>query len=187
MTFCRSFLHLLQKHLYLKPSNREQSLWAFFLTVCLSATISLALGLEYIGGYIPCDLCLIERIPYYSAIPLLILAGFLVWVPSLSSWVRFLFLCVFILMINSLLFAIYHAGIEYGFWPAPLSCGSSATRLTADVNQLLANLNNIQPPSCAEAPGHFLFLSFAGWNVVASLFFTFTSLYAASKGIFSNR
>ncbi|MCZ2203682.1 disulfide bond formation protein B [Bartonella sp. A05] len=187
MTFCWPFQHMLQKHLHLKLSKKEQSLWALFLAFCLSATIGLALGFEYIEGYIPCDLCLIERVPYYSAIPLLILAGLLAWCSHMSSWVRFLFLCVFILMINSLLFAVYHAGVEYGFWPAPLSCGQGTTKLTADVNQLLAQLNNIHPPSCVEAPGRFLFLSFAGWNAVASLFYTFISLYAASKGLLANR
>lgn len=175
----------LKKHLHLEPSRKEQSLWAFFLAFCLSATIGLALGFEHLGGYLPCDLCLIERFPYYGAIPFLLLAGFGAWFFRVSSWIQLLFLCVFVLMSISLVLAIYHAGVEYGFWTAPLSCGLNAVRKTTDINQLLNQLNNIHPPSCSEAPIRFLFLSFAGWNVVASLFFTLISLYITSKGILS--
>ncbi|WP_273755580.1 disulfide bond formation protein B [Bartonella sp. MM73XJBT.G] len=176
---------LLNKHLHLEPSRKEQSLWAFFLAFCLSATVGLALGFEHFDGYLPCDLCLIERFPYYGAIPFLLLAGFGAWFFRMSSWIQLLFLCVFVLMSISLVLAIYHAGVEYGFWEAPLSCGLNAARKTSDINQLLNQLNNIHPPSCSEAPTHFLFLSFAGWNVVASLLFTLMSLYITSKGILS--
>ncbi|WP_019222768.1 disulfide bond formation protein B [Bartonella rattaustraliani] len=181
-----SFKQSLHKHLHLEPSRKEQSLWAFFLTFCLSVTISLALGFEYIGGYLPCDLCLIERFPYYGAIPFLILAGIGTWFSRISSWIQLLFLCVFILMTISLVLAIYHTGVEYGFWPAPSSCGTGAIKRTTDVNQLFNRLNNIQPPSCSEASKRFLFLSFAGWNAVASLFYMLISLYVASKGFLSD-
>ncbi|MBB5074447.1 disulfide bond formation protein DsbB [Bartonella callosciuri] len=179
------FQNILKNHLHLEPSRREQSLWAFFLLFCLSATIGLALCFEYIGGYLPCDLCLIERFPYYGALPFLLLAGFGAWFFRISSWVQLLFLCVFVLMTISLVLAVYHAGVEYGFWKAPPSCGVSVVRRTTDVNQLFAGLNNIHPPSCSEAPTHFLFLSFAGWNVVASLFYMLISLYVSSKGLLS--
>ncbi|EJF76593.1 hypothetical protein ME7_00850 [Bartonella birtlesii LL-WM9] len=181
-----SLRHIFHKHLHHEPSRKEQSLWAFFLAFGLSSTIGLALGFEYIGGYLPCDLCLIERLPYYSALPFLLLAGFAAWFFRISSWVQLLFFCVFILMTISLVLAIYHTGIEYGFWPAPSSCGSSATSRTADVNQLLNQLNNIYPPACSEASLRFLSLSFAGWNALASLFYMLASFYIASKGLLSD-
>ncbi|WP_273760670.1 disulfide bond formation protein B [Bartonella sp. ML70XJBT.G] len=180
----RSIFH---KHLHLEPSRKEQSLWAFSLAFCLTSTIGLALGFEYIGGYLPCDLCLIERFPYYSALPFLLLAGFGAWFFRISSWVQLSFFCVFVLMFISLVLAVYHAGIEYGFWPAPPSCGLSAMRRTTDVSQLFNQLNTIHPPSCSEAPIRFLFLSFAGWNVVASLFYMLASFYIASKGLLSSK
>ncbi|UNE53973.1 disulfide bond formation protein B [Bartonella machadoae] len=177
--------HILHKHFYLEPSKRELSLWAFFLAFCLSATIGLALCFEHIGGYLPCDLCLIERLPYYSALPFLLLAGFGAWFFRISSWIQLLFLCVFILMTISLVLAVYHTGVEYGFWPAPASCSINVIKKTTDVNQLFNQLNNIHPPSCSEAPIRFLFLSFAGWNVVASLIYMLASLYISSKGLLS--
>ncbi|EJF87783.1 disulfide bond formation protein B [Bartonella rattimassiliensis] len=185
MTCVLSSYPLLNKHFHLEPSRKEQGLWAFFLAFCLSSTIGLALIFEHFGGYLPCDLCLIERFPYYGSIPFLLLAGFGACFFRLSSWIQLLFLCVFVLMSISLVLAIYHAGIEYNFWTAPLSCGSNTMKKTSNVNQLLNQLNNIYPPSCSEASMRFLFLSFAGWNVIASLLFTLMSFYIASKGILS--
>ncbi|WP_455465897.1 disulfide bond formation protein B [Bartonella sp. B39] len=178
--------NIFKKHFYCKPSSKELSLWAFFLAFCLSSTIGLALGFEHIGGYLPCDLCLIERFPYYGALPFLLLAGFGAWFFRMFFRVQLLFLCVFVLMTISFILAVYHAGIEYGFWPAPPSCGLNAIRKTTDVNQLFNLLNNIHPPSCSEASVRFLFLSFAGWNVVASLFCMLISFYVASKGFLSS-
>ncbi|WP_455476880.1 disulfide bond formation protein B [Bartonella sp. B41] len=178
--------HIFNKHLYLGISKKEQSIWAFFLAFCLFTTVSLTLGFEHIGGYLPCDLCLIERYPYYSAIPFLLLAGFVSLFCQTPSFVRFLFLCVLILMTISFILAIYHTGIEYGFWPGPSSCSSNTAKFTTNATQLLDQLNDIIPPSCSEAQGRFLSLSFAGWNVVASTFYMLASLYITSKGIFSN-
>ncbi|MBX4335816.1 disulfide bond formation protein B [Bartonella raoultii] len=177
--------HILKQHFYLEPSKKEQSLWAFFLAFCLSATLGLALGFEHIGGYLPCDLCLIERLPYYGAIPFLILAGFGALFFRLSFWVQLSFLCVFVLMSISLILALYHAGVEYGFWPAPSSCSLSAVKRTTDVSQLFNRLNSLHPPSCSEASLRVFSLSFAGWNVIASLFYALTSFYIASKGLLS--
>ncbi|WP_455476296.1 disulfide bond formation protein B [Bartonella sp. B17] len=187
MTHTLSLQHILQQHLFLKPNRKEQGLWAFFLIFCLSTTIGVTLGFEYIGGYLPCNLCLIERFPYYISLPFLLLAGLGAWFFRMSFGVQFLFSCVFVLMTVSLILALYHMGIEYNFWPAPPSCGSNATVFTTDVNQLLNQLNNIHPPSCSEAPWRFLLLSFAGWNAVFSLFYMMISLYVASKGILSRR
>ncbi|AQX20393.1 disulfide bond formation protein B [Bartonella sp. WD16.2] len=181
---CQCFM---KKHLYRKQSNKERSLWAFFLTLCLAAILGIALSFEIIGGYLPCHLCLLERLPYYGALPLLVLASLLAWVSCLSSLVRFLFICVFVLMATSFVLAIYHAGIEYHFWPAPAHCSLNTTTLTTGVDQLFTSLEKPPAsPSCSQAPARFLFLSFAGWNVLASLLYMLLSLYVASKGLLSN-
>ncbi|WP_102830043.1 disulfide bond formation protein B [Bartonella bovis] len=181
---CQCFI---KKHFLHKQSNKEQSLWAFFLAFCLAATLGIALSFEIIGGYLPCHLCLIERLPYYGALPLLVIAGLLAWASFLPSLVRFLFICVFVLMATSLGLAIYHTGVEYHFWPAPAHCSLNTTISTTDINQLFTSLE--KPPasaSCSQVPARFLFLSFAGWNVLASLLYMLTSMYVASKGLLSN-
>ncbi|AGF74993.1 putative disulfide bond formation protein B [Bartonella australis AUST/NH1] len=187
MTFSPPFRDIVREHFYLKLSRKEQGLWALFLTFCLSATLSIAISFEYIGGYLPCVLCEIERFPYYGAILFSVLAIFGVLFFRRSCWVQILFLCVSISMASSLVLAVYHAGVEYGFWQGPISCSARISKLTTDINQLLNQLNSVKLPSCSQAPGRFLSLSFAGWNVVASFFYLLISLYVTSKGLLSNR
>ena len=55
-----------------------------FLLVAMAATVGTALGFQYIGGYIPCKLCLEERIPYYVGVPLMALAAISSW-PALAA------------------------------------------------------------------------------------------------------
>jgi disulfide bond formation protein DsbB len=51
----------------------------------------------------------------------------------------------------------------------PTNCATgSTTGLSTDAGSLLNDLNAIRPPSCSEAAGRFLGLSFAGWNVIAA-------------------
>ena len=57
------------------PSRKAALPHALVLTLGLAATVGSALGFEHIGGYIPCALCLLERLPYYYAIPVAGLAA----------------------------------------------------------------------------------------------------------------
>ena len=52
----------------LKKENYLQILFIFSITILVSALI-----IEYILGYEPCSLCIVERIPYVLAIIILIL------------------------------------------------------------------------------------------------------------------
>ena len=47
---------------------------ALILVVGAVGTLAAALYFQFVLGYVPCKLCLEERIPYYAAIPLGILA-----------------------------------------------------------------------------------------------------------------
>ncbi|MCL6229218.1 disulfide bond formation protein B [Bartonella bilalgolemii] len=180
MTFSR---FLLTRHLDCTLSNKEQKLWIFILAIFSLIPISIALAFEYISGIFPCKLCVIERLPYYGSLIFLSIAGLSTRFFPFSAWIRSLFWGIFIFMVISFILAIYHAGAEYRFWDAPNNCTSSSIMIIKEASQLLNQLNAFQSPSCNQAPGYFLFLSFAGWNAVASLFLIFISLFVASKGI----
>ena len=75
--------------------------------------------------------------------------------------------------------SIYHAGVEWHFWPGPASCTGGSEVTNADAGTLLSDLNAITPPSCDVAAGRFLGLSFAGWNVVAALALAAIAIKAA--------
>lgn len=161
------------------PSQSIQTWLALFLAVGLAATVGTALGFEHIGGFMPCELCLTERIPYYIGAPLMLIAAFFSAKRFPGFIIRILFIIVFLLMAYDCAISIYHTGAEYGFWPGPSACASSSVRIVENANDLLNSLSGITPPACDRAAGYFLGLSFAGWNVVATFFFAVISLISA--------
>ncbi len=131
--------------------------------------IATVLAFEHLGGYIPCKLCLGQREPFYAAIPL----SALVLAALALGWPRYiatgLLAIVGLLMLYSVVLATFHSGVEWGFWQGPADCGATAGNISSNVGDLLGDLTTKRPPSCDKAAGRFLGLSFAGWNVVASL------------------
>jgi disulfide bond formation protein DsbB len=158
-----------------------------------TASVTLALGtaaLAVVGsawafqfaGYLPCQLCLWQRIPYYVAIPLLLGAGLIAFGGGLGKRaLRAILLVAGLIFVGSTLLAMYHSGVEWGFWPGPTSCGAGGNFSTTDANDLLGALSTTRPPSCNEAAGRFFGLSFAGWNVVASIGLSAACFLAATS------
>lgn len=150
----------------------------FFLAV---ATILAALGFEHIGGYRPCELCLLQRWPYYLSIPLLFAA-----LASLSAgWPRaaalLFFSCALLFLANSGIGA-YQAGAEWKFWPGPTTC-SGEQPMTTNAGNLLESLKTTTVVRCDVPQLRILGLSFAGWNVVVSLALFAVALKAAFAAV----
>jgi disulfide bond formation protein DsbB len=162
-------------------TGRTQVRGAGLAALGMAVTVGTALGFQHIGGYIPCKLCLEQRLPYYIGIPLavLALAAALLRLPPLV--VRGLMLVVALLMIWSLWLGAFHSGVEWGFWPGPSDCGVAITPPSAG-GSLLDQIDAFVPPSCDQAAGRFLGLSFAGWNVAASAILAAIAGIAALRG-----
>lgn len=169
-----------------KPSDNLQIWVSWLVLLTMLIAITTALGFEHIGGYMPCKLCLEERIPYYIGIPLMIWTIFLSFRKSSGVLIRLLFFVLALLMAYNFGLSVYHAGAEYKFWPGPTDCSAAATAITIDAKNVLANLNSKLPPSCDTAAGYFFGLSFAGWNGVCSLFLTFCGFLGAFFRLKSN-
>lgn len=166
-----------------RPVGKIQAWTAGIMTVGLAATVGTALGFEHLAGFMPCKLCLEERTPYYIGVPVLA-AAFISYVLKLPPvLIRGLILIGALLMTFGLALAIYHTGVELKYWPGPADCSAATMKITLDAGNLLGDLNSTRPPACDSAPGFFLGLSFAGWNVVASLLFAAIGYYGAfTKG-----
>lgn len=139
-----------------------------------------AWGFEIIGGYLPCKLCLQERIPYYVGLPIL-LVGLLLSqrMPRLARLLYFIGGAIF--FFGSTL-AGYHVGAEWKLWVGPSDCGGTPTVITS-ANDLMAAVKGTRLVSCSEAPISLFGLSFAGWNVLSTLFVGTMSW----RGIFARR
>jgi disulfide bond formation protein DsbB len=132
---------------------------ACLLLALVSAAILLAaLALQYLGGLPPCPLCIWQRWPYVALIAL----GLLGW-----RWhPRATLALAALVLLGGAGLAAYHVGIEQGWWALPDSCVAGAGAQTVeDLRRLLAEA----PPACDQVSFVFLGLTFAGWNLVASL------------------
>ncbi|MEM9732032.1 MAG: disulfide bond formation protein B [Pseudomonadota bacterium] len=131
------------------------------------AIISAALAFEY-AGYAPCQLCLEQRLPYYWGMPF-VGAGLLAALFSLPACAARGALAIgFICLVATLLLGAYHSGVEWGVFAAPQSCGAGITGTSSDADSLLESLAAAKPPSCDEAAGRFLGISFANANVLGA-------------------
>lgn len=148
---------------------RYHSIGAALLLAGMVVTVATALGFEHIGGYIPCKLCLEQRIPYYAGVPVAALALLGAGLNFPGLLLRLLLTACGLLMVWGLLLGVYHSGVEWQWWPGPTDCGAVDAAVDGDGKGVLDMLNEVVPPSCDDAAGRFLGLSFAGWNVLASL------------------
>ncbi|MFB2550421.1 disulfide bond formation protein B [Ensifer soli] len=142
---------------------------AVLVTLGMAATVGGALAFEHLGGYIPCALCLMQRTPYYWGIPLGLLAVISAAARLPKGVTRALLAVIGILMLVGAGMGVYHAGVEWHFWEGPASCATTAQGVSSNVGDLLSDLDSKHGPSCTDAALRVLGLSFAGWNVIASL------------------
>jgi disulfide bond formation protein DsbB len=128
-------------------------------------TILGAYGFQYIGGYVPCELCLGQRVPYYVGLPILAIV--------IAAWrivprpVRIVgCLLVMAIFLWGCYLGAYHAGVEWKFWPGPTSCTGAGGGISfSDLNDI--NATRVVP--CDEVQWRFAGLSFAGYNALISL------------------
>jgi disulfide bond formation protein DsbB len=156
---------------------------ALALALGAAATVGGALVFEHAFGYVPCKLCLIQRNPYYIAIPLALVAALLP-----PRWTRAgLWLLALVFIVSAGLGA-YHSGVEWGFFAGPSDCGGGAGQGAGNVGDFLNQLQSTRVVSCTEAAWRFLGLSLAGWNVLISLALAaLAAKAAAGKGFFLGR
>ncbi|WP_061930948.1 disulfide bond formation protein B [Aureimonas sp. AU22] len=142
----------------------RQTLSAALLAVGMAATVGGALLFQHVGGYMPCALCLEQRTPYYIGIPVAITALLSSKFRAPPLLTRALLVAVGLLMIWAAGLGVYHAGVEWGFWPGPTDCAAGAAiDLSGD---LLSSIDAVRPPSCSEAALRILGVSLAGWNAL---------------------
>jgi disulfide bond formation protein DsbB len=133
-----------------------------------AATILGAYYFQYVMGLRPCPLCLDQRIAFYVSIPLAIVVAIAAGrgAPAGVSAAG-LGVIALAMLFNSGL-ALFHAGVEWKWWPGPQECSGPLTDLTAG-GDLLSSLTNLTIVRCDEAAWRFLGLSLAGYDVLISL------------------
>jgi disulfide bond formation protein DsbB len=141
---------------------------AALVAAAAAATILGAYFFQYVLKLPPCPLCLDQRIAYYVSIPLAIVLA----VAAARAAPRALLAAGFAIIVLAMVFnaglALFHAGVEWKWWPGPLECSGPIDDLGAG-GDLLSQLQAISLVRCDEAAWRFLGLSLAGYNVLISL------------------
>ena len=144
------------------------------------ATIAGAWVFEW-TGYAPCELCLMQRWAYYAGVPLAALVAILAARGSRGLAGAGLAL-LGLVFIGSMFFGVYHAGVEWGFWPGPTGCTGALTRADS-MADFLKQLETTKVVRCDAVAIRILGLSLAGWNAVISAAMAALALIGARKAL----
>ena len=118
--------------------------------------------IEYILDHQPCNLCLIERLPYFLAI-IIIFLGL-----SLNRFEKFTFISLGLIFASASILSFYHVGIEQGFFKESLVCISNDEINSLDKEDLMKELQK-KVVSCKDVQFTLLGLSLATINTIISL------------------
>jgi len=124
--------------------------------------LSAAYYIEYILGHQPCNLCLIERIPYVVSIVIILLFIFI------QKFKGFFLIILSITFIIASIISFYHFGIEQGFIKESLVCDLNSNNTDLTKEALLNQLKKVTV-SCKDATFKILGLSLATINIFTSL------------------
>ena len=125
-------------------------------------SLSIAYFVQYVLDHKPCNLCLIERIPYIASVILISLIFFI------NKFEKIISIIILLLFIFGAVVSFYHFGIEQGFFSESLVCDlGNNTNLTKE--QLLKQLENSSIVSCKDVTFKVLGFSLATINTIISI------------------
>ena len=135
------------------------------LIISLISIIS-AYFIEYILGHQPCNLCLIERIPYGLAIIVIALN----YVFRKNEY--FILLLLILIFFFSFIISFYHLGIEQGFFEESAVCGLKNASEIISKEELLKQLQK-KTISCKDVTFRIFGFSLTTINIIISLLLLF--------------
>ena len=140
---------------------RVETFIKIIFLVSLVSIIS-AYFIEYVLGHQPCNLCLIERIPYGLTVVLIILNHILI------KNERFMILLLILVFSFSLIISFYHFGIEQGIFEESSVCGLKDASNIVSKEELLKQLQ-VKNVSCKDVTFRIFGFSLTSLNIIISL------------------
>ena len=138
----------------------------------VAAALIFAISVATIGGawtyealgYLPCELCYKERIPYYGAFALAPLASGL----ARTGRARLAcgaFLLMSLLFVGDFALSLYHSGVEWKIFPGPSDC-SGALSGAGSMEDFMKQLQTVKVVRCDEPALWVMGLTLANWNAL---------------------
>ncbi|MDC0618850.1 disulfide bond formation protein B [Pelagibacteraceae bacterium] len=125
-------------------------------------SLSIAYFIQYVLGHKPCNLCLIERIPYIASV-ILISVIFII-----NKFEKIISIIILLFFIFASVVSFYHFGIEQGFFNESLVCDLE-NNLNLSKEQLLKQLESSSIVSCKDVTFRILGFSLATINTIISI------------------
>ena len=158
--------------------NNKSLFLNLILFVSFVALLS-AFFIEYILGHQPCNLCILERIPYVIAIVIILLNY------KFSQFEKLFLVLLIIVFLTATILSVYHFGIEQGFIEESLVCDLKNSSEITSKEEILKQLQE-KKVSCKNVTFKVFGLSLTTYNIVISILITINTLkiylnYAKSK------
>jgi len=143
----------------------SQKIKAYLNLIFIISIFSLisAYFIEYILGHQPCNLCLIERIPYGLSIILIVINYIF------EKYEKSIILLLLLIFVFSLIISIYHFGIEKNLFQESSICGLKDASEIISKEELLKQLNE-KTISCKDVTFRIFGFSLTTINILISLF-----------------
>ena len=139
----------------------NKTIFNLILLFSIFALLS-AYFIQYILGHQPCNLCLIERIPYILTIVIITLSFII------KKYEKIYLILLSLIFITAAFISFYHFGIEQGFIEESLVCNLNNPSNSLTTEDLLKELKE-KTISCKDVTFKILGLSLATINTIISM------------------
>ena len=135
--------------------------------IFLTSIVALASAffIEYKLGHQPCNLCILERIPYLLAI-ILILLNY-----KFNHFEKYFLILLTIVFFIATILSLYHLGIEQGFIQESMVCDLKSGSNLLSKEDILKQLQE-KSVSCKDVTFKIFGLSLTTYNILISLLIT---------------
>lgn len=127
-----------------------------------------ALGFQFLGGLVPCEMCRWQRWAHLAVIALAAVAL------VRPAWWPLPLLA----MVGAAGLGLWHLGVEQGWWLGPARCAAPPARS----DDLWGELMAAPLVRCDRVPWSFLGLSMAGWNLAVSAMAAGVAAFLGRRG-----
>ena len=127
-----------------------------------------AFFIEYVLGHQPCNLCILERVPYLLAIIIILLNYKFIHLQ------KYFILLLFLIFLVATILSLYHLGIEQGFIKESLVCDLKNGSNLLSKEDILKQLRQ-KNVSCQDVTFKIFGLSLTSYNIILSLLMCITT------------
>ena len=147
--------------------NKTITLKLIFLISIIA--LSSAFFIEYVLGHQPCNLCILERIPYLMAIIIIVLNYKFIHLE------KYFILLLILVFLAATILSLYHLGIEQGFIEESLVCNLKKGSDLLSKEDILAQLQQ-KNISCKDVTFKIMGLSLTSYNILISLLISISTI-----------